>query len=170
MNGLLTGKHERILALFRKLDHMTDRLGSLSRSHRPVLDGEHYLTDRELSGRLKISRRTLQEYRNEGRLPYIQLGGKVLYRESDIEKMLRDGQKSVKTVSVPCFILLRPYITVPFRFFPGRIPFSIRCTVRIDRPWTACCRPAGNTCLWFLPKVFRNPCVPFGWLFPHKSV
>ena len=28
MNGLLTGKHERILALFRKLDHMTDRLGS----------------------------------------------------------------------------------------------------------------------------------------------
>ena len=44
MNGLLTGKHERILALFRKLDHMTDRLGSLSRSHRPVLDGGHYLT------------------------------------------------------------------------------------------------------------------------------
>ena len=50
MNGLLTGKHERILALFRKLDHMTDRLGSLSRSHRPVLDGEHYLTDREHYG------------------------------------------------------------------------------------------------------------------------
>ena len=67
------------------------------------------------------------------------------------------GQKSVKTVSVPCFILLRPYITVPFRFFPGRIPFSIRCTVRIDRPWTACCRPAGNTCLWFLPKFSEIP-------------
>ena len=88
MNGLLTGKHERILALFRKLDHMTDRLGSLSRSHR---------TDRELSGRLKISRRTLQEYRNEGRLPYIQLGGKVLYRESDIEKMLRDGYRKARS-------------------------------------------------------------------------
>ena len=94
MNGLLTGKHERILALFRKLDHMTDRL---SRSPRPVLDGEHYLTDRELSGRLKISRRTLQEYRNEGRLPYIQLGGKVLYRESDIEKMLRDGYRKARS-------------------------------------------------------------------------
>ena len=97
MNGLLTGKHERILALFRKLDHMTDRLGSLSRSPRPVLDGEHYLTDRELSGRLKISRRTLQEYRNEGRLPYIPLGGKVLYRESDIEKMLRDGYRKARS-------------------------------------------------------------------------
>jgi len=97
MNGLLTGKHERILALFRKLDEIAGGLGALPRSPRPVLDGEHYLTDRELSGRLKISRRTLQEYRNEGRLPYIQLGGKVLYRESDIEKMLRDGYRKARS-------------------------------------------------------------------------
>jgi len=39
---------------------------------------------------LKVSRRTLQDYRNEGRIPYIQLGGKILYRESDIERMLSD--------------------------------------------------------------------------------
>jgi len=37
---------------------------------------------------LKVSRRTLQEYRNEGILPYIPLGGKILYRESDLEKVL----------------------------------------------------------------------------------
>ncbi len=34
-----------------------------------LLGGEHYLTDRELSQRLKISRRTLQDYRNNGKLP-----------------------------------------------------------------------------------------------------
>ena len=34
------------------------------------------------------SRRTLQEYRNDGVLPYILLGGKVLYRESDLERVL----------------------------------------------------------------------------------
>lgn len=39
MNGLLTGKHERILALFRKLDHMTDRLGSLSEAPVPYWTG-----------------------------------------------------------------------------------------------------------------------------------
>ena len=50
---------------------------------------EHYLTDRELSERLKISRRTLQDYRNNGILPYRQLGGKILYRESDIERVLQ---------------------------------------------------------------------------------
>ena len=34
-------------------------------------------TDKEVSQILKISRRTLQEYRNDGVLPYILLGGKV---------------------------------------------------------------------------------------------
>ena len=58
-----------------------------------MLNGERFLSDRELSERLKISRRTLQEYRNEGKLPYIQLGGKVLYKESDIERMLQNGYK-----------------------------------------------------------------------------
>ena len=53
-------------------------------NYRPLLDGERYLTDREVAEILKVSRRTLQEYRNDGVLPYILLGGKVLYRESDL--------------------------------------------------------------------------------------
>ena len=57
------------------------------------------LTDSELSVMLKISRRTLQEYRNEGKLPYIRLGGKVLYRESDIERMLQDGYRKAGRLS-----------------------------------------------------------------------
>ena len=57
-------------------------------NYRPLLDGERFLTDREVASILKVSRRTLQEYRNEGLLPYILLGGKVLYRESDLEKIL----------------------------------------------------------------------------------
>lgn len=85
---------EGILSFFRTLDHMVERLGCLSRSYRPMLNGERFLSDRELSERLKISRRTLQEYRNEGKLPYIQLGGKVLYKESDIERMLQNGYKA----------------------------------------------------------------------------
>ena len=93
MNKLITKEDEDILSFFRTLDHMVERLGSLSRSYRPMLNGERFLSDRELSERLKISRRTLQEYRNEGKLPYIQLGGKELYKESDIERMLQNGYK-----------------------------------------------------------------------------
>lgn len=77
----------------RVLDNMKEVLAlykNVTGSYRPLLDGERYLTDREVAEILKVSRRTLQEYRNDGVLPYILLGGKVLYRdrESDLERVL----------------------------------------------------------------------------------
>ena len=68
-------------------------LSAFLESYRPPLDGEHYLTDKEVAERLKVSRRTLQEYRDAGRMSYIQLGGKILYRESDIERLLMEGYR-----------------------------------------------------------------------------
>ena len=61
---------------------------SLVFTYVPMLDGERFMTDKELCARLQLSRRTLQDYRNNGVIPYIQLGGKILYRESDIQKIL----------------------------------------------------------------------------------
>ena len=69
---------KEVLALYKKV------IGN----YRPLLDGERYLTDKEIAQILKVSRRTLQEYRNDGVIPYILLGGKVLYRESDLERVL----------------------------------------------------------------------------------
>ena len=69
---------KELLALYKKVIGI----------YRPLLDGERFLTDREVASILKVSRRTLQEYRNDGMLPYILLGGKVLYRESDLERVL----------------------------------------------------------------------------------
>ena len=57
-------------------------------NYRPLLDGERYLTDKEVAQILKVSRRTLQVYRNDGVIPYVLLGGKALYRESDLERVL----------------------------------------------------------------------------------
>nr|WP_270399094.1 helix-turn-helix domain-containing protein [Bacteroides nordii] len=62
-----------------------------------MLNGQRYMTDAELSQYLKLSRRTLQEYRNNGLVPYYQIGGKILYRESDIEELLeRNRQEAFK--------------------------------------------------------------------------
>ena len=74
------------------LDRLLDNFEHLTANHRPTLNGERF--DKEVSARLKVSRRTLQDYRNEGRIAYIQLGGKMLYRESDIERMLADSYRS----------------------------------------------------------------------------
>ncbi|WP_165044914.1 helix-turn-helix domain-containing protein [Dysgonomonas sp. ZJ709] len=57
----------------------------------PMFDGERYLTDKELMALLHISDRTLQNYRTNNLLPYYQLAGKILYKESDIKKLLEDN-------------------------------------------------------------------------------
>ena len=93
MNELLTRDDERVTAFFESLNRILGCVVRLSENCRPLLDGERFLTDKELSERLKVSRRTLQQYRKEGRIPYILLGGKVLYKESDIARILREGYR-----------------------------------------------------------------------------
>ena len=55
---------------------------------RPMLGGEVYLTGEEVCNQLRLSTRTLQEYRNAGILPFYKIGGKILYKQSDIQTML----------------------------------------------------------------------------------
>ena len=91
MNELMTRESGQMAALFRMLEHALDHIELLAENYRPVLGGERYLTDREVAKLLKTCRRTLQEYRDAG--SYIQLGGKILYRESDIERLLMEGYR-----------------------------------------------------------------------------
>ena len=51
-------------------------------------DGEVYLSGEEVCSQLRLSTRTLQEYRNSGTLPFYKIGGKILYKQSDIQAML----------------------------------------------------------------------------------
>lgn len=93
-NNLITKDNEQVVAFFKSLDRMLDGIENLTRNYRPMLNGERYLTDAEVAEKLKLSRRVLQDYRNEGRIPYCKLGGKILYRESDIQQMLDNGYRN----------------------------------------------------------------------------
>lgn len=57
----------------------------------PLLKGEIYLTGEQVCGMLHISKRTLQQYRDDGLIPFIKLERKILFRESDIVKVLEDN-------------------------------------------------------------------------------
>lgn len=92
-NSVITKDNERIKDFFRSLDKMLDKIETALSDYRPTLKGERFLTDTQVSERLKVSRRTLQEYRTEGRIPYTHFGGKTLYRESDIQKILDKGYR-----------------------------------------------------------------------------
>ena len=93
-NQLITPENdERVKSFFLSLERLSSLSERLFAERKTTLNGESFYTDKELSQKLKISRRSLQEYRNEGRIPYIQLGGKILYRASDIEKLLEEGYR-----------------------------------------------------------------------------
>ena len=92
-NNVITMDCESVAVLLQKMRKESKWLSDFLESYRPPLDGERYLTDKEVAYLLKVSRRTLQDYRNNGILPYTQVGGKILYRASDIEKTLMKGYK-----------------------------------------------------------------------------
>ncbi len=92
-NQLITSENERVKSFFLSLERLSTVVEKLFISRKPTLNGDSSYTDEELSQKLKLSRRSLQDYRNEGCIPYIKLGGKILYRSSDIEKLLEDGYK-----------------------------------------------------------------------------
>lgn len=91
MDDIITKDNSRMRQFFSLLDNIQTKIEELAENNRPPFNGERFLTDKELSDLLKISRRCLQDYRDQGRIPYIQLGGKILYKVSDIEKLLKDN-------------------------------------------------------------------------------
>ena len=93
-NQLITSENERVKSFFLSLERLSTVVEKLFISRKPTLNGDSFYTDEELSQRLKISRRSLQDYRNQGRIPYIKLGGKILYRSSDVERMLEKGYRN----------------------------------------------------------------------------
>jgi len=90
---LINRKDQRIDTIFKGLENMERMIDAIRTAPRPAFHGDYFLTDEELSKLLKVSRRTLQEYRTLGMIPYYLVQGKALYKESDIQKVLDDAYK-----------------------------------------------------------------------------
>ena len=92
MDKVITQDNLEMTDLFQQMGILLSSIEELTQDYRPILNGERYMTDSELAQYLKLTKRTLQEYRNSRKIPFYQLGGKILYRESDIEKLLFDNR------------------------------------------------------------------------------
>lgn len=86
-------KDPRIDVMFQGLEKMERMFLAMEDMPKSLFNGERFLTDEELSKVLRVSRRTLQEYRTFGVIPYYMVQGKALYKESDIMKILDDAYK-----------------------------------------------------------------------------
>ena len=94
MNDLILADRELEVGFIGQLDALSEGIERMDASHKASPSSEQFLTDKEVSAWLKVSRRTLQDYRNNGMVSYYQLGGKILYKESDIENLLMSGYRN----------------------------------------------------------------------------
>ena len=92
-SNVITSEDGRIALALHALKRCAKEVDKLTDGFHPPLGGERYMTDREVAELLRVSRRTLQEYRSARKIPFILFGGKVLYRETDIEKMLAENYR-----------------------------------------------------------------------------
>ncbi len=84
-------KSEDIILFFENLDELLNSVKETLENTHPILNGERYLTNNDVANMLHISLRTLQDWRDNGRIAYIQISGKVLYKESDVRKLLEEN-------------------------------------------------------------------------------
>ncbi len=84
-------KSQEAISFMRKLDELLEAVKRTLLNRKPHLNGETYLSREDVCKILHISQRTLQEYRDSGKLGYIQISGKILYKESEVLKLLEDN-------------------------------------------------------------------------------
>lgn len=88
---ILNKKSEEIVSFLSVLDESLDSIQTAMNNRTPHLNGEKYLTNNDVSKLLNISIRSLQDWRDNGTISYIQISGKILYQQSDILKLLEDN-------------------------------------------------------------------------------
>lgn len=78
------------LELKRQLSTLSVQMADFQKKIAPQ-NREKRLDAQDVCMALGISKRSLQNYREKGLVPYSNIGGKFFYKEADIQKILEDG-------------------------------------------------------------------------------
>lgn len=84
MEAIILSK-EQYTDLVQRLDEITIKLNA---KNDPKKDT--FLDNQEFLLLMKISKRTAQTWRDEGRISFSQVGNKIYYKLSDVEKLLNE--------------------------------------------------------------------------------
>lgn len=86
---ILDKKSTEIISFFTGLDELLDTIGKALKNRTPHLNGEKFLSNRDVCRMLHVSPRTLQDWRDTGKIPFIQIKGKILYKHTDMINLLK---------------------------------------------------------------------------------
>lgn len=80
-----TPEYKELVATMQRTEQIA---GRLMKKVRPSLLNERYFTTEQVMELFHISRRALQNYRDKGIIPFVSVGGNIVYPESKIMEML----------------------------------------------------------------------------------
>ena len=80
-----TPEYRELIALMPNTVKVADKL---VKEVRPCLLNERYFTTEQVMDLFHISRRALQNYRGKGIIPFVSVGGNILYPETKIKAMM----------------------------------------------------------------------------------
>ena len=84
---IITRDSSEFKELRRNIIRAIQAVDILIDTHRPAIGNEVYLTSEEVCSLFGLSKRSLQNYR-DSQIPYTSIGGKILYPQSAIYKLL----------------------------------------------------------------------------------
>lgn len=88
-NDLTNWMREWFEQFMNRFDRL-DKFIEIMTSRHNILNGERLLDNHDLCKLLNVSKRTLQRYRSNGYIPYQTIYHKTYYKESDVEKFIRN--------------------------------------------------------------------------------
>lgn len=92
---IINCKSNDIILFFENIDKLLDLIKETFENNSSALNRERFLTNNDVANILHVSLRTLQDWRDTGKIAYIQISGKVLYKESDINRLLEENYYNV---------------------------------------------------------------------------
>ena len=85
---IITRDSSEFKELRRNIIRAIQAVDILIDTHRPAIGSEVYLTSEEVCSLFSLSKRSLQNYRDNRQIPYTSIAGKILYPQSAIYKLL----------------------------------------------------------------------------------
>ena len=85
---IITRDSSEFKELCRNIIRAIQAVDILIDTHRPAIGSEVYFTSEEVCSLFGLSKRSLQNYRDNRQIPYTSIGGKILYPQSAIYKLL----------------------------------------------------------------------------------
>jgi len=87
---VITIESQAFQKIVNQLEAINEKLNQ-QKDKTPLTD--IWIDNQDVCELLHVSKRTLQHYRDSGKLPFSQIGAKIYYKASDVDGFLEDNYK-----------------------------------------------------------------------------